>query len=184
MAADEVGLAHKIGAGIAKGTGSIPQLKFKNEKDKAPKKNKVVQGEIVEESTKPESKPEPEIVDAEVIAERPFRQPYTPKKELPGGQRWESFKKFVADTPNAPKVDLSETNSKITALPKPPRRRDATFKDTMEALKGGHIERLDAIQISPKYAQKYASKVEDTLFAEDAPKGKAKKKASSKKKSK
>lgn len=182
--ADEVSLSHRIGSGIAKGTGPIPSLKFKKQKEAAPKKSKAVQGEIVDEAPKTETKPEPEIVDAEVVAERPFRQPYVPKKELPGGPRWESFKKFVEESPNAPKVDLTDVETKITNLPKPPRRRDATFKDTVEALKGGHIDRLDAIQISPKYAQKYASKVEDTLFASDKPKSKSTKKASPKKKKK
>lgn len=184
MAADEVGLAHKIGAGIAKGTGSIPQLKFKDDKAKnAPKtKNKVLKGEIVDEPTVTPSKPEPEIVDAEIVSERPFRQPYTPRKELTGGPRWESFKSYVEKTKDSPAVDLRDIENRITDLPKPPRRRDATFKDTVEALKGGHISRLDAIQISPKYAQKYASKVEDNLFAEDE--SKAKKKAPSKKKKK
>lgn len=183
MAADEVGLAHKIGAGIAKGTGSIPQLKFKDNKPKsAPKKSKAVKGELVEEPAVEKPKPEPEIVDAEIVSERPFRQPYTPKKELTGGPRWESFKSYVEKTKDSPAVDLRDIENRITDLPKPPRRRDATFKDTVEAIKGGHISRLDAIQISPKYAQKYASKVEDNLFAEDEPK--AKKKAPSKKKKK
>lgn len=164
MARDEIGLAHTIGAGIAKGTGSIPLLKSKDDdkKSKTAKKT-VVKGEIVKEKETPAAKPEPEIVDAEVISERPFRQPHSPKKEL------------TYSGSNQPKTKITDVSQR------PLRRRDATFKDTIEAIKGGHIERLDAIQISPTYAKKYATKVEDELFMDSKT---SKKKAPAKKKKK
>lgn len=40
-----------------------------------------------------------------------------------------------------------------------PRGRAGTYRDTAAAVKGGHITELDAVQISPTYAKKYASKV-------------------------
>lgn len=97
MAADEVGLSHRIGAGIAKGTGPLPTGKFKSAKDQSPKegRKKVFQGQIVSEPAAKSTEAEQEIIDAEVIVERPFRQPYTPKKALPGGQRWDEFKSYT-----------------------------------------------------------------------------------------
>jgi len=164
MARDEIGLAHTIGAGIAKGTGSIPMLKTKKD-EKTTKTNKktVVQGTVVKEKETPAAKPEPEIIDAEIVSDQPFRQPYSPKKEL------------TYSGSNQPKTTITDVSQR------PPRRRNATFKDTIEAIQGGHIERLDAIQISPNYAKKYATKVEDELFMDNTP---SKKKASSKKKKK
>ena len=124
MASDlGTGAARTIGSSIGKSTGSVSGLFEKSAKNKKKeaektskpaskktkeKKPRVLRGTVIEPKPVAEKKPEPEIIDAEIIAERPFRQPYTPKQALPGGKRWEEFKTYVEKTKNLPAVNLDE----------------------------------------------------------------------------
>lgn len=69
-------------------------------------------------------------------------------------------------TVSAPKAKKQKTSASVKPTPRSksvgPKKRNASFKDAAAAVKGGHITQMDAIQISPKFAQKYASKVEDS----------------------
>ena len=97
MAADEVGLSHRIGAGIAKGTGPLPTGKFKKPKGESgkEKRQQVFQGQVVYDPAAPSSTNEPEIIDAEIISESSPRAIKGPQKALPGGQRWDEFKAYT-----------------------------------------------------------------------------------------
>lgn len=54
--------------------------------------------------------------------------------------------------------------SKGGYAPRAPKEKPGSYKDTSAAVKGGHITPLDAIQISPTFARKYASKVEGAMM--------------------
>lgn len=76
----------------------------------------------------------------------------------------EEPKKASAKSKPSPEKPKPSASAKPTPRSKSagPKKRDASFKDAAAAVKGGHITPMDAIQISPKFAQKYASKVEDS----------------------
>lgn len=68
-------------------------------------------------------------------------------------------------TKSAPQVNKPKPSKSVKPAPRSksagPKKRDATFKDAAAAVSSGNITPLDAIQISPTYAKKYATKVED-----------------------
>lgn len=119
---NEISAARGIGSSIAKGTGSIPTLKFKKTKGEketqtkttpktatskpkaSPKTTKtksgrkqVFEGEVVTPTyVEPRFVPSErvgDIVDAEIV-ETP-KAIGAPRKSLGGGQRWEEFKSYV-----------------------------------------------------------------------------------------